>query len=74
MIEVKNLTKKYGDKCAVDSLTLEIAKGEIYGFIGHNGAGKTTAIKCACGILDFSDGEIFIDGKNIKSNLKKSPL
>ena len=48
MIEVKNLTKKYGDKTAVDGLTLHIRPGEIYGFIGHNGAGKTTTIKSVC--------------------------
>lgn len=68
MLKFEHLTKKYGDKVVVDDLNLEIKEGEIYAFIGHNGAGKTTSIKCAVGILDFDEGEIFIDGKNIKSN------
>lgn len=66
MLRIENLTKKYGEKCAVNNLSLHINKGEIYGFIGHNGAGKTTALKSVCGIHDFDEGEIFIDGKSIK--------
>ena len=66
MLKIKSLTKKYGDKCAVDSLTLEIEKGEIYGFIGHNGAGKTTTLKACMGLLHFDEGDIFIDGISIK--------
>ena len=68
MLRINNLTKIYGDKKAVDNLTLHIQKGEIYGFIGHNGAGKTTTIKSCCGILEFDEGEIFIDGTSIKEN------
>ena len=66
MLEIKNLSKNYGDRKALDNLCLKIENGEIYGFIGHNGAGKTTTVKCVVGILDFSEGSIFIDGKNIK--------
>ena len=65
MLKIKNLTKKYGDKCAVDALTLEIGRGEICAFIGHNGAGKTTTLKAAMGILAFDSGEITIDGISI---------
>lgn len=68
MLRIENLTKKYGDKKAVDQLNLHIAPNEIYGFIGHNGAGKTTTIKACCGILDFDEGNIYIDGINIKEN------
>lgn len=68
MLNIKNLTKLYGDKKAVDNLTLHIQPGEIYGFIGHNGAGKTTTIKSCCGILQFEQGEILIDGMSIKEN------
>ena len=68
MLRINDLTKSYGDKKAVDSLTLHIQSGEIYGFIGHNGAGKTTTIKCACGILDFENGEIFVDGVSVKDD------
>ncbi len=66
MLKIINFTKLYGDKKAVDSLTLEIGRGEIYGFIGHNGAGKTTTLKACMGILSFEEGEIFIDGVSIK--------
>ena len=71
MLRINNLTKIYGDKKAVDNLTLHIQKGEIYGFIGHNGAGKTTTIKSCCGILEFDEGEIFIDGISVKENPMK---
>lgn len=70
MLKIENITKKYGDKKAVDSLTLSINPSEIYGFIGHNGAGKTTTLKACCGILQFDEGEIYIDGESIK----KKPL
>lgn len=68
MLVIKNLSKKYGEKKAVDNLSLHIAKGEIYGFIGHNGAGKTTTIKACTGLIDFDEGEIFIDGISIKND------
>ncbi|MDD6058491.1 MAG: ABC transporter ATP-binding protein [Clostridiales bacterium] len=68
MLKINNLTKVYGGKKAVDNLTLHIQPGEIYGFIGHNGAGKTTTIKSVCGILQFDDGEIMIDGVSMREN------
>ena len=68
MLRIEHLTKKYGEKVAVDDLSLHIAPGEIYGFIGHNGAGKTTTLKSAVGILNFDEGEIFIDGISIREN------
>ena len=68
MLKIEHLTKCYGAKKAVDDLSLHIAPGEIFGFIGHNGAGKTTAIKSACGILDFDAGEILVDGISIKAD------
>ena len=67
MLKIEHLTKTYGVKKAVDDLTLHIAPGEIYGFIGHNGAGKTTTLKSVVGILQFDEGEIFIDGKSIRT-------
>ena len=66
MLQIKNLTKRYGDKLAVDNLSLHIMPGEIYGFIGHNGAGKPTTIKACTGILNFEEGDILIDGVSIK--------
>lgn len=66
MIKVKNVTKKYGDKEAIKDVSFEIKEGEIFGFIGHNGAGKTTMIKSLVGILDFDSGDILINNKSIK--------
>ena len=69
MLSVKNLSKTYkGGKRAVNDVSFEIKSGDIFGFIGPNGAGKTTTIKCITGILDFTDGEITIDGKSIKDD------
>ncbi len=68
MLEIKNLTKKYGDKVAVDDLSLTVESGQICAFIGHNGAGKTTTLKAIAGILGFEQGEIKIDGIDVRSN------
>lgn len=68
MIEIKNVTKKYGDKKAVDNVSFEVHDGDIFAFIGHNGAGKTTLIKSIVGIHDFDEGDILIDGMSIKEN------
>ena len=66
MIEIKNVTKKYGDKKALKDITFNVEDGEIFAFIGHNGAGKTTLIKAITGIHDFDEGDILINGKSIK--------
>ncbi|MDL2295670.1 ABC transporter ATP-binding protein [Lachnospiraceae bacterium OttesenSCG-928-E19] len=71
MLEIKDFSKSYkGGKKAVDHLNLKVEAGDIFGFIGHNGAGKSTTIKSLVGILDFEEGDIFIDGKSIR----KEPL
>ena len=66
MIEISHVTKKYGNKKALDDVSFEVKGGEIFAFIGHNGAGKTTLIKSIVGIHDFDEGEILINGKSIK--------
>ncbi len=68
MLQIKNLTKRYGNFTAVESLSLNVNKGEVYGFIGHNGAGKSTTIRSIVGALDFESGDICIDGLSIKEN------
>ena len=70
MLQIKQLTKHYGTKTAVDGLTLTIQPGEIYGFLGPNGAGKTTTLKCCCGILRPDSGEVLVDGVS----MQKEPL
>lgn len=68
MLEIKGFSKSYNNvHKAVEDLSLTVNSGEIMGFIGHNGAGKTTTLRAAAGILDFSQGEILIDGKNIRT-------
>lgn len=66
MLNIQNLTKRYGSKTAVDNLSLSIEAGEICAFIGHNGAGKTTTLKACCGLLTPDSGEITVDGMSIR--------
>ncbi len=68
MLEIKNYSKTYGgDKKAADNVSLTVESGDIYGFIGHNGAGKSTTIRAVVGVLDFTEGEIYIDGHSVKT-------
>ena len=69
MIKIKKVSKTYnGETKALDNISFDINNGEIFGFIGHNGAGKTTMIKSLMGILDFEEGDILINGKSIKKD------
>ena len=68
MLIIEHLTKTYGEKKAVDDLSLHIRPGEIFGFIGHNGAGKSTTLKCAVGILAFDQGTITVNGHDLKAD------
>ena len=68
MIEIKNVTKKYGGNIAVNNVSFNVNNGEIFVFIGHNGAGKTTLIKSIMGIHKFDEGDILINGKSIKAD------
>lgn len=68
MLKIMNFSKRYKNgKNVVENLSLDVEKGDLYGFIGHNGAGKTTTIKAIVGILDFEEGEIRIDNHSIKN-------
>ncbi len=69
VLEIKGYTKVYpGGKKAADNVNLTVESGDIYGFIGHNGAGKSTTIRAVVGVLDFTEGEILIDGKSVKKD------
>tara|TARA_B100000508_G_scaffold135160_2_gene126602 strand:+ start:1492 stop:2217 length:726 start_codon:yes stop_codon:yes gene_type:complete len=70
MLEIKNLTKKYGDKVAVDNISLTINRGAFYGLLGPNGAGKSTTIHCITGIAQPTSGEILIDGTDVVKDYK----
>ena len=67
MLKINNLTKNYGQKIAVNDISLEVLPGQITAFIGHNGAGKTTTLKAIAGIIDFDKGEIFVNGYNVRT-------
>ncbi len=66
MIEVTNLTKKYGSHVAVDHLSFRVKKGQIYGFLGPNGAGKSTTMNIITGYLAASDGSVIVNGKDMQ--------
>lgn len=71
ILDISNFSKTYaGNKKAVDNLSLFVEPGDIYGFIGHNGAGKSTTIKALVGVLDFDQGSIIVNG----SDIKKDPI
>lgn len=74
LVEIKNLTKRYGNSPvnAVEDLSISLKSGEIYGFLGSNGAGKSTTIKCLVGIYSFNSGDILVDGVSVKTNPLKA--
>lgn len=68
MLEIKNFSKSYAaGKKAADNVSISVEPGDIYGFIGHNGAGKSTTIRSVVGVLQFEEGEILIDGHSVKT-------
>ena len=69
MIKIENLVKRYGNLVALDHLDLEIAKGEIFGLLGPNGCGKTTAIGCILALLRYDKGEIIFDQLTVQENI-----
>jgi len=71
IISVRNLTKKFGDFTANDNLSFDVKKGEIFGFLGANGAGKTTALKIFCGLSSPSSGKVKVAGYDIYKETEK---
>ena len=65
VLEIKGLTKKFGDFIAVDQLSLNIREGEIFGFLGANGAGKSTTINIISSLMPMTKGEVHVLGKNL---------
>lgn len=72
MIELKNLTKRFGDIVAVHRLNLSVSEGEIFGFIGPNGAGKTTTLRMMGGVLAPTEGSVIIDGIDMAEEPEKA--
>ena len=71
VIETKQLTKVYGDQTAVNVVDLHVKRGQIYGLLGRNGAGKTTIMKMILGLTSITSGEVDVFGKNIKGQEKR---
>lgn len=71
IITVENLVKKFGNFVANDNLTFDVAKGEIFGFLGANGAGKTTAMKILCGLSHPTSGKVSVAGYDIYTQTEK---
>ena len=72
MIEVKNVTKKYGNNTAVDNITFEVKDGEVVGFLGPNGAGKSTTMNMITGFIEPTQGKIIVNGNDISKKTKKA--
>lgn len=68
MITISNLTKKYGDKLALDNVSFDVKQGEILGFLGPNGAGKSTTMNIITGYISYTDGAVTVDGYDILEN------
>lgn len=72
VLEVKNINKFFGKKQILKDISFDIEEGEILGFVGPNGSGKTTTIKIILGLQKASSGEVYINGKNIKENFENA--
>ncbi len=72
ILEIKNVTKKYGKKTIIDDLSLNVEEGQIYGFLGPNGAGKTTTIKMIVGLVNIDKGKILINGADVVKEHEKA--
>lgn len=72
VLELNSVSKIMGNKKIVDNISFHINEGEIFGFLGPNGAGKTTTIKMITGLLKIDEGDIFINGKNVKKNFEEA--
>ena len=70
VIQARNLTKRYRDLLAVNSIDFDIRQGECFGFLGPNGAGKTTTIRMITCTSPVTDGDLLVDGKDVRSNQK----
>ncbi len=68
IIEIKNLTKKFGEKVAVDNISFSVHEGELFGFLGPNGAGKTTTVRCVSTLTNLTSGEVLVSGIDVMKN------
>ncbi|PJA45067.1 ABC transporter ATP-binding protein [Candidatus Uhrbacteria bacterium CG_4_9_14_3_um_filter_50_9] len=71
-LEIKNLTKQYKDKTAVDNLSLTVKRGEFFGLLGQNGAGKSTTIHCTTGVAKITEGNITVMGHDVQAEYQQA--
>ncbi|MDU0330529.1 MULTISPECIES: ABC transporter ATP-binding protein [Paenibacillus] len=72
VVRMRDVTKRIGSKTLIDRLTLDIPRGQVYGFLGPNGAGKTTTIRMMVGLMSISEGDILIEGASIKDRFEEA--
>ncbi|NKF06306.1 ABC transporter ATP-binding protein [Clostridium gasigenes] len=72
IVQIKNVTKKIGKKVIIDDLTFDVFLGEVFGFLGPNGSGKTTTIKMLLGLMSITKGEMYIDGFDVEKDFEKA--
>ncbi|HBL49500.1 MAG TPA: hypothetical protein DDZ65_04555 [Firmicutes bacterium] len=68
IIKIENLTKRFTDTLAVDSISFEVQQGDLFAFLGTNGAGKSTTINMICTLLEKTSGKVFVDGLDLDKN------
>ncbi|OBR64499.1 bacitracin ABC transporter ATP-binding protein [Paenibacillus oryzae] len=72
IVQLKNLTKVIGKRKIIDNLSLDVTRGQVFGFLGPNGSGKTTTIRMMVGLISITSGEIFINGLSVKQNFEQA--
>ncbi|PSL44560.1 ABC-2 type transport system ATP-binding protein [Salsuginibacillus halophilus] len=72
VVQMKNVSKKIGNRTIIDQLSLQVYPGEVYGFLGPNGAGKTMTIRMIVGLISMTEGDVLIHGKSVTNNFEKA--
>lgn len=72
ILQVQNLTKRIGSKTIIDQLSFEVPRGEVFGFLGPNGSGKTTTIRMIVGLMSITEGEIYVNGLSVTKNFEQA--
>jgi ABC-2 type transport system ATP-binding protein len=72
IVQIKNITKRIGNKTIIDQLSFDVPPGEVFGFLGPNGAGKTTTIRMMVGLMSITSGDVMIGGSSIRTDFEKA--
>ena len=71
-LTIDSVSKRYGDKIALDNLSFDVRPGELFGFVGSNGAGKTTTMRIALGVLSADSGQVLLGGKTVDLDVRRT--